>query len=267
MCSARLPPGQKARGTNFAADSQSPSGDGRLGKNYGDPFLLRALNGPVVVTGREDLIKTIHGQDPNIYSPFATATIEPLIGAGSMLILEGDPHRRERRLVMPMFHGDRMKAYGQSMQESALEQFELQRAGDADKKQISTLDLMTAISLVVIVRTIFGGTDRDLTMRLMSASRELVAAVIPCSSFRAGAMFRCSASALGIVIRKPRATCFDCSTKLFSFAHKLAALAVMIFCRCCAAPLTKMARRSRAITSMLNCSRSCLLAMRQQLCR
>ena len=82
---------------------------------YGDPFLLNALNGPVVVTGREDLIRTIHGQDPSIYAPFATTTIVPLMGNGSMLILEGEPHRRERRLLMPMFHGDRMKTYGTSM--------------------------------------------------------------------------------------------------------------------------------------------------------
>lgn len=140
-------------------------------KTYGDPFLLNALNGPVVVTGRADLIRTIHGQDPNIYSPFATATIEPLIGSGSMLILEGDPHRRERRLVMPMFHGDRMKAYGLSMQQSALEQLDSFRK----KGQFLTLDLMTAISLEIIVRTIFGGSDRELTSRLMAASRSLVA--------------------------------------------------------------------------------------------
>ena len=43
-------------------------------KEYGDPFLLTALNGPVVVTGREDLIRTIHGQDPSIYAPFAMGT-------------------------------------------------------------------------------------------------------------------------------------------------------------------------------------------------
>ncbi|MCA9160434.1 MAG: hypothetical protein KDA72_19020, partial [Planctomycetales bacterium] len=31
-------------------------------RQYGDPFLLKALNGPVVITGREDLIRVIHGQ-------------------------------------------------------------------------------------------------------------------------------------------------------------------------------------------------------------
>ena len=144
-------------------------------RQYGDPFLLNALNGPVVVTGREDLIRTIHGQDPSIYAPFATPTIVPLMGNGSMLILEGEQHRRERRLVMPMFHGDRMKAYGTSMQQCAVEQFEVHRA----RGKLVTLELMTDISLEVIVRTIFGGSDRALATRLMDASRRVVASSSP----------------------------------------------------------------------------------------
>ena len=142
---------------------------------YGDPFLLNALNGPVVVTGREDLIRTIHAQDPNIYAPFATGTVVPLMGSGSMLVLEGDLHRRERRLVMPMFHGDRMKSYGASMRQCALEQFATHR----QRGQIVTLDLMTDISLEVIVRTIFGGNDRQLALQLMNASRVVVASASP----------------------------------------------------------------------------------------
>jgi cytochrome P450 len=142
---------------------------------FGDPFLLNALNGPVVLTGREDLIRTIHAQDPTIYAPFAMATIVPLLGSGSMLILEGEPHRRERRLMMPMFHGDRMKAYGETMQQIAIEQIESHRARD----RMTTLELMTDISLETIVRTIFGGGNRQLSLRLMQASRRVVACSSP----------------------------------------------------------------------------------------
>jgi cytochrome P450 len=142
---------------------------------YGDPFLLNALNGPVVVTGREELIRTIHGQDPNIYEPFASATIVPLMGSGSMLVLTGDVHRRERRLVMPMFHGDRMKAYGQTMQTIALEQLARHR----QSSQVSTADLMTDISLEVITKTIFGGDDQKLAEAMMNASRAVVASAHP----------------------------------------------------------------------------------------
>lgn len=142
---------------------------------FGDPFLLNALNGPVVVTGREDLIRVIHGQDPNIYAPFATATINPLMGNGSMLTLEGESHRRERRLIMPMFHGDRMKAYGESMQQCAIERFENYRS----RGEILTLNLMTDISLEIIVRTIFGGSDPAIVEHLIQTSQKLVASASP----------------------------------------------------------------------------------------
>ncbi len=99
----------------------------------------------------------------------------PLMGRWSLLILEGSEHRRERRLLTPMFHGDRMKAYGQSMQQCALEQIERHR----QKQPAITLELMTDISLEVIVRTIFGGDDRALTEKLMTASREVVASGHP----------------------------------------------------------------------------------------
>lgn len=183
---SRLPPGPRGSWRPTLQLIRNPrAAMERWVKDFGDPFLLNALNGPVVVTGREDLIRTIHGQDPNIYSPFATGTIAPLIGSGSMLILEGDPHRRERRLVMPMFHGDRMKAYGLSMQQSALEQLEQFRA----RGQFDTLELMTAISLEVIVRTIFGGNNRELTNKLMEASRSLVANSHPLLFFSKKAHF------------------------------------------------------------------------------
>jgi cytochrome P450 family 110 len=97
------------------------------------------------------------------------------MGNGSMLILEGETHRRERRLVMPMFHGDRMKAYGESMQQCAVEQFEAHRA----RGTIVTLELMTSISLEVIVRTIFGGQNRELVKQLMDVSRQVVASSSP----------------------------------------------------------------------------------------
>jgi cytochrome P450 len=38
---------------------------------------------------------------------------EPLLGAQSVIGLNGDRHRRMRQLMMPPFHGERMRSYGQ----------------------------------------------------------------------------------------------------------------------------------------------------------
>jgi cytochrome P450 len=148
---------------------------------FGDPFLLNALNGPVVVTGREDLIRTIYGQSSEVYEPFATATLIPLMGSGSLFVLDGEEHRRERRLVMPMFHGDRMKAYGQAMQETAVEQLNRRDLS----KSVFTSPLMVDISLEIIVRTIFGSDDRQTAQRMIGASHRTVAAASPLLFFSA----------------------------------------------------------------------------------
>jgi cytochrome P450 len=144
-------------------------------QKYGDPFLVHALNGPIVVTGRADLIKQIFGGDPDMFSPFATQTIGPTIGFGSMLVLEGNDHKRERRLMMPMFHGDRMRAYATTMQEVALEQMQPNQSLES----FLTLDMMTSISLEVIVKAIFGSRDRTRGMRMFAAGREVVKRASP----------------------------------------------------------------------------------------
>ncbi len=183
---ARLPPGPRGSLVPTLQLLRNPrAAIERWVKEYGDPFLLRALNGPVLVTGREDLIRTIHGLDPSIYSPFATTTVVPILGAGSMLVMSGETHRRERRLVTPMFHGERVKAFGASMQQCALDRFR-----DAPQKHnLNTLQLMTDISLEVIVRTIFGGSDDELANRMMAASRKVVASASPFLFFTSKSQF------------------------------------------------------------------------------
>ena len=167
----RLPPGPpgKWRSTlRLIRDPRSAMED--WAQRFGDPFFVTALNGPIVVTGRADLIRTIHGQDPSTYAPFATETLIPLLGSGSMLTLDGDLHRRERRMVTPMFKGDCMKSYGPTIQQIALSQLESHSAIGT----FETEDLMTDISLETIVRTIFGGDESDLCQQLIATSKRVV---------------------------------------------------------------------------------------------
>ncbi len=169
---SKLPPGPKGSLLPTLQLIRNPRAAlEKWASRYGDPFLLNALNGPVVVTGRADLIREIHGQDPGIYETFATATIVPILGPGSLIAMQGDQHKRERRLLMPMFHGDRMKTYGQAMQEIALREFSTRLE---QSRTIQTLDMMTDISLEVIVRTVFGGEHCGQTYDLMDAGREVV---------------------------------------------------------------------------------------------
>lgn len=83
--------------------------------------------------------------------------IEPFIGNYSVLTLEGDRHKRQRQLVMPSFHGERMQAYGQQicdLTEQVFNQLPL-------NKPFLARNLTQEISLQVILQTVFGLSEGE----------------------------------------------------------------------------------------------------------
>lgn len=171
-----LPPGPNGRWRTTMRIVRNPRGCiHEWAKTYGDPFCVQSLNGKVVLTGRADLIRQIFAHDPQNYDVFASQAAKPILGPGSMLMLAGDEHRRERKLVMPMFHGDRMRAYANIMQQATIEALESQPRGTA----FNLIDVTTQISLHVIVRAIFGGEDADSIHSLMRLAEETMRRTTP----------------------------------------------------------------------------------------
>ncbi|MBC6429705.1 cytochrome P450 [Nostoc sp. HG1] len=83
--------------------------------------------------------------------------VQPFIGNYSVLTLEGDRHKRQRQLVMPSFHGERMQAYGQQicdLTEQIFNQLPL-------NKPFSARNLTQEISLQVILQTVFGLSEGE----------------------------------------------------------------------------------------------------------
>jgi cytochrome P450 len=78
--------------------------------------------------------------------------LRPLLGEQSLIMLDGDRHRRQRRLLMPPFHGDRMRAYGKLICEIA-EQVTSEWVLD---QPFSIRPSMQTISLRVILQAVFG---------------------------------------------------------------------------------------------------------------
>ncbi len=152
---------------------------------YGDPFFVHALNGPVVITGRADLIQEIFAHDATHYDPFATKALAPILGRGSMLCLAGSAHRRERKLIMPMFHGDRMRSYATIMQQAAHEAMQ-----SVAQAEFNMLDVTTKISLKVIVEAIFGGEDSQTITKLMRLARNAIRDTSPLLFFSPKFHFR-----------------------------------------------------------------------------
>mgnify|MGYP000849610670 CR=1 FL=1 len=142
---------------------------------YGDPFTADVVNGTVVLTGTPAGAQQIYGADPDTYLPFGADAMRPLIGDNSILMLSGPRHRRERKLLMPSFHGDRMRAYGETIRRSALAAAERWPKGQVFPFQESS----QWISLDVIIRAVFGVDDDARVETYRAAILEFVAAAVP----------------------------------------------------------------------------------------
>ena len=128
-------------------------------RELGECFTI-ALPGtpPFVLFSNPAAIKDIFTGDPDdLRAGEANRILEPLVGANSLLILDGTRHRRERRLLLPPFHGERMQGYGATMREAAersIGRWPLDRA-------FAIQPYLQAITLEVILRAVFGFDDGD----------------------------------------------------------------------------------------------------------
>lgn len=148
-----LPPGPSGRLTNTARFTRAPlAAPTEWYARYGDPFTIRAVNGDVVMTASPDRIRSIFGADPGQFLAFAPHAIAPLTGPGSLLVLDGERHRGERKLLMPPFHGTRMRAYAELMAEIAARRF----TDAAARGPFEVQRVAQAVSLDVILRAVLG---------------------------------------------------------------------------------------------------------------
>ena len=95
--------------------------------------------------------------------------LRPLLGARSVILLEGDPHRQRRKLLLPPFHGERMTTYSQSIVELTNEAFGSLSAGET----FTARDLAQDISLQVILRVVYGISDSDRAQQLKRLISEM----------------------------------------------------------------------------------------------
>jgi len=130
-----------------------------LHARYGNAFTLHMprLGGPMVFFAEPSAVRDIFALAPEVArAGEANVILRPILGNDSLLVLDGDRHLRERRLMLPPFHGDRMRAYGEAIREVTTRELERWPIG----RPFPAHAAMQAITLDVIMRTIFGvGAD------------------------------------------------------------------------------------------------------------
>jgi cytochrome P450 len=172
--SARLPPGPpEAPRRQILAWVRRPfAWLDECSRSYGETFTLRlASMPPMVVLSNPQAIREVFTGDPEILrSGEANALLATMLGHRSLLVLDGADHLRERRLMLPPFHGERMRRYGELI--SAVAEREIARW--PARAPFRTAPSFRHIALEVIVRAVFGVEEPERMKRLTRALRRLL---------------------------------------------------------------------------------------------
>src|SRR3977135_2296449 len=127
----------------------------RCVRRYGDAFTLTF--GPsgrkLVMLSDPEAVKAVFTAPPEVAPSAAGASpIAPVMGPSSVITLTGPEHMRQRKLLLPPFHGERMREYEQVIVEATRKDMASWPRGRTMPLQEHT----RAITLEVILRAVFG---------------------------------------------------------------------------------------------------------------
>ncbi len=131
-----------------------------LHQKYGDIYTVRLMpkGRPLVFFTRPEHAKEIFAGDPEIFhAGKGNAILGPVMGEHSLLLQDGDAHKRARKLLMPAFNGHALRTYQDMV--SAIARDEV--AHWPDGQQFRSHDRMNVLTLEVILRVVFGVTDEE----------------------------------------------------------------------------------------------------------
>ena len=123
-------------------------------RRYGDTFTLDvAGNGQFVMLSDPEAVREVFRGDPDVlHSGEANAMFTATVGRHSVLVLDGAPHARQRRVLVPPLKGERMRSFFDAMR---LETLEAAQSWPRDSPY-PALPTMRRITLRVILRTALG---------------------------------------------------------------------------------------------------------------
>ncbi|HEY1854731.1 MAG TPA: cytochrome P450 [Solirubrobacterales bacterium] len=123
-------------------------------RRYGDAFSVTFLGfeRPLVLISDPAAVRALYGEPANGLPPGRKFALEPILGPRSVLLLEGADHLARRRLMLPPFHGERMRAYEGTVRAAASREIDSWPVG----QPFSIHPRMQAITLEVILRAVFG---------------------------------------------------------------------------------------------------------------
>jgi len=169
-----LPPGPRSTLLHSLRYARDPFGSSlRCLAMYGDPYTAPTVFGPQVVTADPAVVADVFAADPASFAATGAALLGPVMGASSVMLLDGERHRAARKLLAPPFHRAAIERLGETIAEVARHRVAALPRGSA----FDIHDALRAIASDVIVRIVFGVTEaataRALTAQLFDLARTL----------------------------------------------------------------------------------------------
>lgn len=146
---------------------------GQCARRYGDTFTLRiAGQGTWVVISHPRDVEAVFKADPEIArAGEGNRILEPVLGSSSVLLLDGRAHLRQRKLMLPAFHGTRMAGYRELI--AGIARAEIDRWPRGEPQRLRPR--MQALTLEVILHAVLGVSDPGRREELRVALRRLLA--------------------------------------------------------------------------------------------
>jgi cytochrome P450 len=153
----------------------------RLRARYGSAFMVQMpVFGRTLVLSDPHEVKQLFQTSPELADTI-DANLGSVLGPGSMFAIEGQEHRRQRKLLTPPFHGRRLKVYEELIEREAVHEM----ASWPEGREFPTMDSMMRITLNVILKAVFGADGaeldelRDLLPRIVTLGSKLAVMPVP----------------------------------------------------------------------------------------
>jgi cytochrome P450 family 138 len=145
----------------------------RLRRRYGPTFMVNVpIFGTAVVISDPADVRQLFMTSPEIADNL-DVNLGRVLGPNSFFAITGDAHKRQRKLLVPPFHGRRLRAYEAIVEEEAVREMATWPEG----REFPTMESWMRITLNAILRAVFGADGADL-----AELRQLIPAMVKLGS-------------------------------------------------------------------------------------
>src|SRR5215218_2755048 len=140
----------------------------RSAARYGEPFTLLTLwaDAPMVLVSDPETVKRVYAAPEEVLRGGASSTVlEPFAAPSSILLTSGEAHLRQRKLVLPPFHGPRMEEHRAAIAALAAAEVGSWTPG----RPLRTLPRMQDLTLDMILRVVLGAPEPRLRAEIRAA--------------------------------------------------------------------------------------------------